>query len=138
MAAALLAAFEAHLPQQRLTCLQTRLCAWLQGPCTTSLSAGEGWQPLTCATDVPVLALPWLGRASQEVGAVHHGTANNYCGNATLFLVFICIWCILTENKSHALERKQNLVFSSLFIFFFKSPDTILWTLSLVLGRAGH
>lgn len=47
MAAALLAAFEAHLPFQRLACLQMQPCAWLQGPCTPSLSAGDGWQPLS-------------------------------------------------------------------------------------------
>lgn len=123
MAAAPLAGSEAHLPRQRLACLQTQSCAWLQGPCTPSCSAGDGWQPLVCASDIPELVLPWLGRASQEAGVVHHGIASNYCENATLCSAFICIWCILTANKSHALERKQNSVFSSLFIFFLKRPD---------------
>lgn len=61
MAAALFAASEAHLLWQRLTCLQTQPCA-----CTMELHV-------------------------HHVFHVHHGTGNNYCRNATLVPVFICI-----------------------------------------------
>ena len=84
------------------------------------------------ASDTPVLALPWLGKASQKLGVMHHVTANNYCGNATSFFVFIFICRIMTENRLTLLERKQNTLLSSFFVSFFEtpdphSPDTFLW-----------
>lgn len=106
--------------------------------CPLAFAALLLWQKLTCAwgtcvpsspaRDTPVLALPWLGWASQQLGVVHHVTARDCCGNAGYFL-FICICRIMTENRLMLQKRKQNSPLH--FLSFSLKPSSIIpWALS--------
>lgn len=80
-----------------------------------------------------MLALPWLGKASQKLGVMDGLTANIYCGNAIFFcFVSVCICRVVTENRLTLLERKKTSLLPSFFVFFFETPvplslDSLLW-----------